>query len=111
MDQQLVQLYYPLSKGLWDLCLAWSSPRGVRGLLRGWGARPPSVCPRGLTPGIAPEGLGFSARGFVTFPYYGPVCRGYQQIWPALEPVLFWQGDTMTIHHDQSPSEWQGSNR
>jgi len=30
---------------------------------------------------------------------------GYQQIWPVLKPILFWQGDTMTIHHDQSPSE------
>jgi len=36
---------------------------------------------------------------------------GHQQIWPALEPILFWQGDTMTIHHDQSPSERQGSDR
>jgi len=26
MDQQLAQLYYPLSKGLWDLYLAWFSP-------------------------------------------------------------------------------------
>jgi len=30
---------------------------------------------------------------------------GYQQIWPVLKPILFWQGDTMTIHHDQSPPE------
>jgi len=36
---------------------------------------------------------------------------GYQQIWPVLKPILFWQGDTMTIHHDQSPSERQGSDR
>jgi len=28
MDQQLVQLHCPLSGGLWDLCLAWLSPRG-----------------------------------------------------------------------------------
>jgi len=36
---------------------------------------------------------------------------GYQQVWPVLKPILFWQGDTMTIHHDQSPSERQGSDR
>jgi len=28
MDQQILQLYYPLNKGLWDLYLVWFSPRG-----------------------------------------------------------------------------------
>jgi len=28
MGQQLLQLHYPLSKGLWGLYLAWFSPRG-----------------------------------------------------------------------------------
>jgi len=36
---------------------------------------------------------------------------GHQQIWPVLKPALFWQGDTMTTHHDQLPSERQGSDR
>jgi len=36
---------------------------------------------------------------------------GHQQIWPVLRPTLFWQGDTMTIHHDQSPLGRQGSDR
>jgi len=36
---------------------------------------------------------------------------GCQQVWPALRPALFWQGDTMTIHHGQLPSGRQGSDR
>jgi hypothetical protein len=37
---------------------------------------------------------------------------GYQQVWPTLKPVLFWEGDTADLlREEHDPSQRKGSNK